>query len=85
MDLLTTQEAAKILRVTPQTVSAYCANGKLEGAVKFSPGAPWRIPSTAIDALLAPAPIPDGDYIPPRSTRSKAQRAAAERRRQRRQ
>lgn len=50
-DLLTTQEAARILRRHPSTITRFVARGELT-AIK-APGAPLLIPRAAIDEYLA--------------------------------
>lgn len=49
IELLTTQEAAQILRVTPQTIMNMIRRGDLQGR-KIGSGntSPWRIPREAV-------------------------------------
>lgn len=49
IELLTTQEAARILRVTPQTIMNMIRRGDLPGR-KIGAGntSPWRIPREAV-------------------------------------
>lgn len=49
IELLTTQEAARILRVTPQTIMNMIRRGDLQGR-KIGTGnnSPWRIPREAV-------------------------------------
>ncbi len=50
----TVEEAAKILRVHPETIRRMCKQKKFKGARKV--GDTWRIPRSSIDA---PATQPD--------------------------
>ncbi len=70
MEYITTAEAARRWGVTPRLVQGYCAQGRIEGARKFS-GA-WHIPETAPrprdlrrggDASPAEPPVPSP--VPP--------------------
>jgi excisionase family DNA binding protein len=47
-------ELARHLRLSTRTVRRWCADGTLRGAVQL-PGGGWRIPESAIDALLRQA------------------------------
>lgn len=49
VNLLTPEEVAEQLQLSPATIRRYCATGQLE-AKKF--GRAWRIPSDAFDAWL---------------------------------
>lgn len=49
--LLSPQEAARILRVSPRTVQRYIADGDLPAA-RLPGGRLWRIRQSDVDALL---------------------------------
>lgn len=66
---LTTREVAQELKVTRDTVQAYCKRGLLPGAVRVSPKSPWRIPPAALKALEPDPAV----VLPPRNARSAAQ------------
>lgn len=53
-DPFTCGELAHVLRVQPDTVSLWCRQGVLRGATKAG-GAGWRIPPTAVLAMLGGA------------------------------
>lgn len=62
MDLLTLQETARLLRVTPITVRRYIAAGRLP-AMKVGKGV--RVERQAVEQLLAPVgPASDGPDRP---------------------
>lgn len=66
---LTTREVAERLKLQPATISDYCKRKVLPGAFRARKGSPWRIPETALDAL-----VPDPDVLlEPPSNRSRAQ------------
>jgi excisionase family DNA binding protein len=46
----TTREAADLLQVTPETVKAYCRNGKLKGR-QVGPKKQWMVPVEEIKKL----------------------------------
>lgn len=50
-ELLTTSEAAKLLRVAKSTVLRYVRDGHLPGAIRL-PSGYLRIPRSAVDELL---------------------------------
>lgn len=52
MDLLTTKEAAELLRLCPQSVRNLCERKKLAG-IRHSPNGKWLIPRQAVEAYLA--------------------------------
>ena len=47
MKTITTTEAAKRLKVKPQTVASYCANGKLRGELV---GRQWSVNAASVAA-----------------------------------
>lgn len=53
MDLLTPNEALKVLKVDRRTLYGWLRMGKIPGAFKLhdGPKAPWRIPADALDRL----------------------------------
>jgi excisionase family DNA binding protein len=58
--LLTVEQAAELLQLTPQTVRLQLQRGALRGVKR---GRVWRIPQSA---LTAPAPEPSGQIEPSR-------------------
>lgn len=50
MDMLTSDEAAEILRVSLSTISRYVRSGEIRAA--RLPGGQYRIPRTEVDRLL---------------------------------
>ncbi len=49
IELLTTQEAARILRVTPQTIMNMIRRGDLPGRkIGMGNNSPWRIPRESV-------------------------------------
>lgn len=54
VELLTPQEAGARLKVTPKTIQRWAAEGAIASVTL--PSGRIRIPSEAIDALLAPVP-----------------------------
>jgi len=50
--LYTVREVAAKLRVTEESVKRWLRSGKLSGFRPGGPKAGWRIPSSAVDALV---------------------------------
>ena len=50
--LLTVDEVAERLRVTPETVRRMLRAGRLRGSMPVSPRAGWRIPESEVARLL---------------------------------
>ncbi len=52
--LLTVEEVAEFLRVTPRAIQRYCQEGQFPGAFKLTEGqtSDWRIPQSGLDAYL---------------------------------
>lgn len=79
-ELITTAEAAARLKVSKYTVCRYIKRGVLPAA-KPLPGSPYRIPASAVDALItveqpvAEHEVPELGPVQfgPRSARSRAQ------------
>lgn len=71
----TTAEVAQMEKVSIQTVTLNCQQGKFPGAYKTAfPRGEWRIPESAVAAwrLRGKAPIPDDPYrIQPRNPRAR--------------
>ena len=51
---ITRTDAAKMLSVTPRTVTTYARQGKFEGAFKL--GQAWAIPMKAVEKLVKARP-----------------------------
>jgi excisionase family DNA binding protein len=51
MDLLTVEEAAQRLKVTPYTIRKWLRQGRLRG-IKVAGGQRWRIRAEDLDALI---------------------------------
>ncbi len=56
LEVLTPEEAAKILKVSPRTVVDLCAAGRIPRAAKI--GRRWRIPADGLADLFPPVPSP---------------------------
>ena len=54
--MLTVNEVAARLKVTPHTVYQWLRRGSLRGALKL-PGGGWRIPEEAVERMLTPANV----------------------------
>ncbi len=50
-ELLTPEEAAKVLKVDPATIRAWLRNGKLKGS-KLAGGGHWRISESQLQEFL---------------------------------
>ena len=57
--MLTVNEVAARLKVTPHTVYQWLKRGSLKGALKL-PGGGWRIPEEAVERMLTPQEECDG-------------------------
>ncbi len=61
--MLTVNEVAERLRLTPNTIYRWLEAGRIEGATKL-PNDQWRIPESVVEGLLAPsmdAEVSEGD------------------------
>jgi excisionase family DNA binding protein len=58
--LLTVAEVAARLRVHPETVRRWLAQGRLEGVRPGGTKIGWRIPESALERFLAESPRADG-------------------------
>lgn len=47
MEFMGTKEAESKWGYSQSTISAWCRNGKIEGAEQDAKGSPWRIPKDA--------------------------------------
>lgn len=64
--LLTPEEAAGLLSISPKTLRDWLRSGKLEG---FKVGKQWRVPSTGLSELLTPKQVAERLSISPKTVR----------------
>jgi excisionase family DNA binding protein len=63
--LLTVQEVAQALRLHPETVRRWLADGRLQGRRFASDRAGWRIPRAELDRVLVAHGLPANTPAPP--------------------
>ena len=50
-DYITTGEAARLLRVSPETIRRRCATGRIPGAMRIDSGR-WKVPRSWVQGIL---------------------------------